>query len=51
MDPSAIYNVFDKMHTACSRIHPIAADLVHNKEMLTVYKLPSKLNFKWYRYQ
>ena len=42
MNPSVIYEIFDKMHTACSRIHPIAADMVYDKEMMCVYKLPGK---------
>ena len=42
MNASVIYDVYDKMHMACTRIHPIVTDFVHNKEDSVIYKLPGK---------
>ena len=42
MNASALYEQFQQMHAACSRIYPIAMDYVHDMETNTIFKLPGK---------
>lgn len=46
MNASVAYDVFQLMHSACSRIYPIALDYVHNTEEDTVFKLPGTNLYK-----
>ena len=43
MNASVLYEQFQQMHAACSRIYPIAMDYVHDMETNTIFKLPGKL--------
>lgn len=47
MNASVMYDVYQKMHMACSRIYPIALDYIHNTEKEVTFKLPGKLFSKW----
>ena len=40
MNASLQYDLFQKMHSACSRMYPIANDFLHNVEEDAICKLP-----------
>ena len=46
MNASVMYDVYQKMHMACSRIYPIALDYVHDIEKDITFKLPGIYELK-----
>ena len=50
MNASVMYDMYQTMHSACSRIYPIAMDYVHNIEDTLTFKLPGKFHNYIHKY-